>query len=188
MKDSESQSLMDPSYMDGPTVKWTVADLFGRPPMLGMVYHVMSSGYDFITPVGAAMGIILYPVGLRPFGAVSLLQQAGNFGLMGGGLGMTLGAAKLTSIVSKGVDQPRPWDEEGMQDRLRGVQHNFKVRVMDLSVWTGVAVAGGTLLVTGGPKSLRLAPGTLGVLQALSIGSTVGSLAGIGRIISSVKK
>jgi len=73
--------------------------------------------------------------------------------------------------------------------RLDGLSHNFKVRVLDLSVWMGVAISGVVVAtVPGGPTALGLSKGSLGVFQALSLGSTLGSLSAMACIYKTSSK
>ena len=163
------------------TVKWTVADLFKVNNKLFMTYHVMGSGYDYLTPVGCLLGAIGLPYTSK-FSNLTRLQAAGTGGLIGGGTGMALGLLLMTSIAN--AKEPKiPWNEDGIQMRVDGISHNYKVRAMDLGVWIGVAAAGvGLMAVGGNPTKLGLSAGAFGKLQALSLGSAAGSLGAIGFI------
>jgi hypothetical protein len=49
----------------------------------------------------------------------------------------------LASINARNSQEPKfPWDEAGMQSRLDGLSHNYRVRCMDVGVWLGVLAAG----------------------------------------------
>ena len=180
---NENTSLLSTSTksMDGPVVKWTIADSFKSNQLMYMNYHAMASGYDFLTPVGTVLGGVVHTIGYRPF--PSVLQTMGTAGLITGCAGMVLGAGLLSRIAAKGDDASPPWNEEGRQQRIDGLSHNFKVRVIDLGVWSGIAAATGVLVVAGGPTKLRLSAGLLGVTQALSLGSATGTILGFGCIM-----
>jgi hypothetical protein len=169
-----------PVSMDGPKVPWTVADLFYRPPLLALTYHVSSAGYDFFTPVGAVVGGVT-----SVFRSGSTIQYVANGGLIGGATGITLGLVGMFA-ASKNPNAKLPFDGDGLQTRAQGLKHNYKVRTMDLSAWTGLAIAGGYMAFAGKPT--LLAGGTFGVLQALSLGSAAGSLAGITYITITEKR
>jgi len=151
-----------------------------------MTYHVMSAGYDAFTPVGATVGGILYGIRWRPF--PSVLAMMGTGGLIGGSLGMVLGLTTMQKKARQGESASPPWNDEGIQQRVDGLSHNFKVRVLDLSAWAGVGVAAGAMVLAGGPKKFKFSPGILGVMQGLSLGSALGSLGAIGCIFSTRPK
>lgn len=163
--------------MDGPTIPWTVADLFlWSPHRQAMVYHVMVTPLAVFNPVGAFIG---GAVGL--FRGYRLIPVIANGGLVGGALGMTLGLTALYNKASQGEGlKPLPWNDDGIQMRVSGLQHNYKVRTLDLSVWTGIAVA--TALYVARKTS------PLSLLQAASLGTTVGGLSGMAFIAYTEKK
>lgn len=176
----ESNELLNPSKMDGPTVPWTVADLFVKNPRVAMAYHVAGAGYDVLTPVGVIAGGLL---SFTPLGKNSTpLRMMGTTGLIAGCTGMAVGLLGMSATASKGNEASPPWNEEGIQQRVNGLKHNYKVRVLDKGVWLGIAAAGGLLVVTRSPARLGLYPGMLGIFQALSLGSAVGSVASMGCI------
>lgn len=180
------ESLLDPKSMDGPAVKWTVADLFASNANVAMTYHVMGAGYDALTPVGTLLGGAIYAVGYRPMPALAFM---GTTGLLTGTVGMALGLTGMMSTARKGEKAtPLPWNEEGVQQRVDGLKHNFKVRILDKSVWYGIGMAGGALLFAGGPAKLGLSKGPLGVAQALSLGSAIGGLSAFGCIYATLPK
>ena len=168
--------MLDPSFMDGPSVKWTVADICKPYPRLFMVYHVIGTPYDVFTPVGTVLGGLLYTVGVvRPF--PSALAMMGTSGLVAGCSGALLGCAGLAKAAWLGeAASPTPWNKDGIQQRVDGLSHNFTVRNLDKSVWLGIGLATGCLISAGGPQRLGLSASTLGVFQALSLGSAVGSV------------
>jgi hypothetical protein len=174
-------SLLRPKVMDGPRVPWTVADLFRFNDKMFMIYHAAGSGYDFMTPVGTLVGGALYMGGYRPY--PTALSMMGTSGLVAGGVGMACGLALLANTARKGeANSPVPWNDENVQMRVNGLSQNFVVRVMDLSVWGGLGVAAGILLLKGGGGTrafASLSPGTLGTLQFLSLGAAAGGLSGI---------
>ena len=51
-----------------------------------------------------------------------------------------------------------------------------------------MGLAAGALALAGGPQKLRLSPGVMGVMQALSLGSTLGSLSAMACIYAIVPK
>lgn len=185
-------SLLNPKTMDGPVVAHTVADLFRSHPRTFMTYHVMSAGYGALTPLGVGTGAILYYTGLyRPLSSSSSSSALANIataGLVAGGAGLCLGLYKKNQIARQQVTAPSknklPWTDDGIQQRVDGLSHNFKVRVLDLSVWTGIGVATGVLLWAGGPVALGLSPGLPGILQGWSLGSAAGSVGAIGCIMA----
>jgi hypothetical protein len=171
-------SLMDPKKMDGPVVRWTINDIFKGNNRLFLGYHVTTAGFDALAPIGCLLGGVMYGTGLfrQPYLSTSLLSSMGTVGLGVGCLGMTIGAAGMYSKASQGAAASPPWTDDGIQQRVDGLSHNFKVRVLDLSAWSGVAVAATTLVAVGGPAKLGFAAGTMGIVQALTIGSSLGSL------------
>jgi hypothetical protein len=162
------------SQSSHPKVGWTVADLFpGQRPFLA--YHVAGAGYDLLTPVGVAIGGVLHASKLyQPY--ATMWQTAGTAGLIGGTVGMVLGTTRLAVTAVKGENASPPWDEEGIQKRVDGLHDNFKVRVMDKSVWMGMGAAAAAMYVAGGPQKCGLSPGYLGIAQGLSLGSAMGSV------------
>lgn len=155
-------------------VGWTVADLFpGQRPFLA--YHVAGAGYDVLTPVGVAVGSVLHVTKIyQPY--TNILQTAGTAGLIGGATGILLGTTRLAITAAKGKSASPPWDEEGIQKRVDGLHDNFKVRVMDKSVWMGMGAAAVAMYVAGGPQKCGLSSGYVGIAQGLSLGSAVGSV------------
>lgn len=163
--------------MDGPSVSWTVADLFSVNNRLFMTYHVMGSGYDYLTPLGCAIGAFALPK-IERFSNLTKLQAAGTGGLVAGGTGMTLGF--LAMVGTAYSTNPRlPWTEDGIQMRVDGLRQNYTVRSMDLGVWLGIGAAGAVVAMKGGPVPLGLSPGVLGVCQAAVLGSGAASLASV---------
>jgi hypothetical protein len=185
MKDDHTK-LLDPKYMDGPIVHWTVADLLKSDKKTFMKYHVMESGYGALTPVGTILGGIVYGVGFRP--SPSALKMMGTTGLVAGVAGMILGLTRMNKVASQGENVSPPWTDDGIQNRVDGLSHNFKVRILDLSVWGGMGLAAGALVLGGGPVKLGLSKGVGGILQALSLGTAVGSLSAFGCIYSTIAK
>jgi len=175
---TEEEKLLDPKYMDHhtPTVKWTIADLFRGNNTLFMAYHVVGAGYDVFTPVGVAVGGVLFATNVyKPF-PHSPLACLGTAGLVGGGAGMALGTISLVSKMIAGERATPPFNKDGVKNRVDGLQHNFKVRVLDESVWLGALLATGAVVAAGGPHKLGLSVGPFGYLQAASLGSAAGSV------------
>jgi hypothetical protein len=183
---ADDDKLLDPKFMDGPSVKWTVADLFKSDPKLFMKYHVTSSGFHAATPFGCLLGGVLYGAGVRRL--PTALAMMGTGGIVAGCGGMILGYSMMSKIATKGENASPPWTDDGIQNRVDGLSHNFKARVLDLSAWSGTGLAAGALAVAGGPAKLGLSAGALGVLQALTLGSTLGSLGAFGCIYSMLPK
>jgi hypothetical protein len=105
----------------------------------------------------------------------------GTSGLVAGGVGAACGLALVANAARKGESNaPLPWNDECIQMRVDGLSHNFAVRVMDLSAWSGLGVAAGLLLLKS-PAAFAPAfsPGALGTLQFLTLGAAAGSLGGI---------
>jgi len=183
----DSSGLLDPKTMDGPVIQHTVADLFQFNSRLFMTYHVSSAGFQALGTVGSLVGGALYGVGLllhRPF-LPTVWAVMGTSGLVGGAAGAGLGLSGMAATAAQGpAATPVPWTDEGIQQRVDGLRHNYLVRVMDRSLRMGVGLAAGALLYAGGPSKLKLSSGWLGVGQALSLGSTVGMLGAVGCIWS----
>lgn len=175
------ETLLDPKSMDGPTIPWTVADLLASNKRIFMTYHVMATPWDVLSPFGAVFGGISYRLGaFKRF--PSMLASMGTTGFYVGALGMCLGLAKMYHISSQGDAANPPWTDDGIQMRVDGLRHNFKVRVLDISAWGGIGIAAGALVFTGGPTALGLSAGTKGLIQALTLGSVFGSLGAFGCI------
>lgn len=173
--------------MNDPVISKTVADLFKGYPYMFITYHVMSSGYNLFTPIGALFDGAAHAIhGVRK--GPTALQTMGSTGLIAGCAGMTLGLAALINAASKGDKASPPWTIEGRQQRVDGLSRNFKVRALDLGVWSGIVFATGTLFFFGGPQVVRLSPGALGVAQGISLGSAIGSLASVGFILLQTSK
>jgi hypothetical protein len=178
--------------MDGPKIPWTVSDLFASPPRLAMVYHVIVTSYNVFNPMGSIMagGLLLTAgrsfVSSRHQQAVAipsasksqlLLRSMANGGLIGGILGITLGLGALYSKSRQGESlQPLPWNEEGIQTRVSGIQQNYKIRTLDLYVWVGAVFGALSHSVWNAMNQPKLG---LSLLQTISLGSTVGSLSAI---------
>ena len=60
--------------------------------------------------------------------------------------------------------------------RVVALSQNYTVRLLDASAWTGMAVGGLAMVVAGGPAA-SLSSGVWGVLQTLTLASSVGSVA-----------
>ena len=140
------------------------------------MYHCMGSGYDLFTPVGCLVGGAVLPRVSKQFSHLTPLQAAGTAGVVAGGVGMGLGLLALVGTATS--KHPRtPWTEEGIQMRVDGLSHNYKVRALDLGVWVGVAAAGCLMLHSGGSmQKFGLSPGLSGQLQSVALGSAAGSI------------
>jgi hypothetical protein len=185
----ERTGLLDPTLMDGPRIPFTVHDFFHGNPKLFITYHVVTTSFFLFSTMGSVVGAGLYGLGLRTIPArlitpaviasstSTLAVITSTTGLAFGCLGMVLGVAKFSQIIRKGENAtPIPYNDEGVQRRVNGLSHNFMVRVVDLSCWSGMGIAATALLIAGGPSKLKLCAGTLGVVQALILGSTLGGL------------
>lgn len=180
--EQEEEDLLDPKNMDGPEVKWAVNDIFANNKRLFMTYHVMNSGWDYMTTLGSLVGGALYGIrlGLGKPPATPALQFIASTTLGFGCFGMCAGLGLMTQTAMQGEGRNGlAWDDDGIQTRVDGLRHNFMVRVMDNSVWSGMLLAGGVMVMAGGPHKIGLRLGTYGMLQGLALGSTVGSLAGM---------
>ncbi|CAB9502361.1 expressed unknown protein [Seminavis robusta] len=181
---SVEDALLDAKKMDGPTMKWAPNDVFRGKPRAFLTYHVMNHGYAYLTPLGVTLGgvtAMIPPLKKRIFPRLTPLQAAGTVGMGAGVCGMALGLGLMYS-VSVAKDPKIPFTDDGIQMRVDGLSHNFGVRVMDAGVVGGFTSAGGLMILLGGPTSLGLSAGGMGVLQGLSLGSAVGSIASIGCI------
>lgn len=135
--------------------------------------------------MGGILGVT--PLRKKIFPTLTALQTAGTFGFGAGLVGMALGYGLMYKI-SVAKEPKLPFNEEGIQTRVDGLSHNFLVRVMDTSVIGGLASAGGLMIMLGGPTSLGLSAGPLGVAQGIGLGSAVGSFAGIGCVAATKDK
>ena len=196
-KPSERVGLLDPKIMDGPKVPFTVHDLFRNNPKASLTYHVMCTPFCVFNTMGNVVGAGLYGLGLHTIpvriissalmtsSTSSLAVVSSTTGLAFGCVGMVLGIGKLSQVIMKGENAtPIPYNDEGVQQRVNGLSHNFMVRIIDLSCWSGMGVAATALLVAGGPSKLKLCTGPLGVAQALSLGSAFGGLGAFGCLYS----
>lgn len=170
----EEAALMATSGAKG-GVLWTPGDLLAFNAPTFLLYHVMESGYAFLTPLGCVVGAAVLPK-LSPYSHLTTLQAAGAGGLLAGQAGAGLGLVSLVAMRSK-KDPQIPWDMDGMQTRVQGLQHNPRVRAMDLGCWMGLAAAAGCLYYKQ-PESMGLSAGLPGQWQALALGSAVGSVSG----------
>jgi hypothetical protein len=185
--DSSDRLLNDVKAMDGPVVKWTIADIFTSNNNLFMTYHVMGAGWDIFAPVGSMLGGALYGAKVyRP--QPKLLASMGEVGFVLGCCGMVLGYTRMKMTAAKGEAASPPWTEDGVQNRVDGLRHNFMVRVLDLSAWSGMGVASAAMVGFGGPTSLGLSTGAVGVIQGLTLGSSLGSLGAIGCLFATKPK
>ena len=176
-EEEEEALLLDPKTMDGPVVRWAPNDMFHDHPRTFLTYHVMQSGYAYLTPVGATVGGLV--VGMTPlrtkwFPQKSALQLAGTAGFGAGLAGCMLGFGLIKSMEASGKGR-LPFDDDGITMRRDGLSHNFMVRVMDLGTLGGLITGG--LVLLGGPTSIGLSSGALGAAQAFGLAGTIGSLA-----------
>eukprot|EP00956_Cyclotella_meneghiniana_P044682 scaffold330268_cov73-Cyclotella_meneghiniana.AAC.3 len=147
-----------------------------------MTYHVMLSGYSALTPMGAAAGGLFHTIGLwRRY--PSVFASMGSASLLAGGVGIIIGLNGMSSTARKGKKASPPWDDVGIQTRVDGLSNNFNVRVIDLSCWCGMGLSALSLIGAGGPSRMKLNPGVFGVMQAVGLGSALGSLGAIGCIL-----
>jgi hypothetical protein len=185
---SERIGLLDPKTMDGPSIPYTVNDLFRSSPKLFLTYHVIGTGCNLFNVMGVLIGSAVFCVGARVptrlIGTTLMTSSTSPFlvmssttGLTLGSLGMVFGAAAIAGKFMQGENcEPIPMNDEGIEQRVNGLSHNFMVRLLDISCWSGIGLAGTVLLIAGGPSKLKLCTGTLGVLQALSLGSAIGGV------------
>ena len=173
MAKDEDDKLLDPSYMDRPKISFTVADLFNKnlKPEAALTYHVMTNGFSAFSGLGSLTGAVLYGAGLR---RSPLLVTMGTAALGFGAVGSVFGYMGMRA-ASQNVREGLPaWDEEGLQMRIDGISHNYNARLLDLSSWTGAALAACVLVYAGGPAKLGLSAGRLGAAQAVALGAGVG--------------
>ena len=106
------ESIMDAKTMDGPTMKWAPNDLLRSNPRAFMTYHVMMSGYDYLTPLGVLIGggIGLTPLKKRIFPRMTAVQAAGTVGFGAGLAGMCLGYGLMYKI-STAKEPKLPWND-----------------------------------------------------------------------------
>lgn len=171
--------LLNPKVMDGPVIRSTVADIFLSNPKLYLSYHVMSAGWQIVGPVGVLVGGGIYAIGYRPY--TNVYQMMGTASLITGSMGIIMGGMGLRGKAMKGeLATPIPYNTDGIQQRVDGLRHNYKVRVIDLCAWSGIIGTAGLLIVRGGPQKILFQPGLFGTIQALSLGSAIGSFIGMG--------
>ena len=169
------RNLDDPKSMDGPSVKFTLGDMLQSHPKFFLTYHVMDAGYDVLTPLGVMLGgAAFYGLGYKPH--PTPLATMGSAGLVAGSAGILLGATRLCATALKGNRASPPWNQDGIQQRVDGLSHNFHIRVMENSVFLGAGVAAACVYAAGGPGKLGLSNGALGVAQAVSLGSAAGTV------------
>jgi hypothetical protein len=180
----ENPSLLDPKRMDGPVIRTTVNDIFQSNPKLYLTYHVVSAGWDLLNPVGVLLGGGIYQTGLYRGPFVNIYQMMGTTGFLTGSIGIIMGGMALRQIAAKGdAATPIPYNDDGVQQRMDGLRHNYKVRLLDLCAWSGIVGTAGLLVIRGGPaKLLSFQSGLFGTIQALSFGSAMGSFVGMGCI------
>ncbi|KAL3938658.1 MAG: hypothetical protein SGBAC_006470 [Bacillariaceae sp.] len=189
-KQQQQKSLLATSTAAGRTKSpsWTVADLFSEPPALGIFYHLCGTTYDLCTPVGTIIGSV---VAVPLFSKTPFWQVAGTGGMIGGGVGLMLGAAAYTS-TSQGLIPPRdgsaPWNAEGILERRDKIATNTMIRSLDAGTYTGLLMGAVAIGAAGGPAALSLRSGVFGVCQGLSLGAATGSLATIGYLALKAKK
>jgi hypothetical protein len=194
--------------MGPPVVDWAPTDLLremipishphGRNHAV-VTYHALTAGFHVLAPVGAAVGVGAYLLGLWPTraspsapaaGMEIMLQAVGASAFTAGCIGTILGIHRQSTIAfgggggvgtSKSVSS-RPWNVDGVRGRAESLSVNFPVRVVDLSVFASTGLALGILLFKGGPTRVGLSPGWWGTAQALGLGVTAGSLSAVGCI------
>jgi hypothetical protein len=176
-REDQKKIILASSSMDGPSIPFAPNDIFKFNNSLFLLYHVMGSGYDYMTPLGCAIGTFAVPL-IPKFKDLTKLQAAGTGACIAGGAGMGLGVLAMANIATK-KSSKLPWDEGGRQNRVDGLSHNYRVRALDLGVWLGIAAAGATVAYKGGTTPLGLSSGTLGKLQAVGLGSAAGSVLSI---------
>jgi hypothetical protein len=170
------------SGMDGPSVRWTVNDLAAFNNKFFLTYHCMGAGYDFLSPVGCLVGLALPFTKYSKFARMTSLQAAGTGGIVAGTAGMALGLAAVVGKAYSSNAEGLPMDNEGIEQRVNGLKHNYIVRSMDRGVWLGVAAMGGAMAYAGGPAKLGFSPGLLGGMQALGVASGVASVLTMGYV------
>ena len=196
-KPSARTGLIDPKIMDGPTVLFTVHDALRNYPKLFITYHAINTPFCIFNTMGNVIGAGLYGLGLRTIlvrlispslitsSTSKLAVTTSTMGLAFGCLGMALGVGALSRVILKGENAtPIPYNDEGVQQRVNGLSHNFMVRIIDLSCWSGMGLSATALIVAGGPSKLKLCAGSLGVAQALSLGSALGGIGAFGCLYS----
>jgi hypothetical protein len=129
---TSNDDLLDPKVMDGPAIKFTMADLFKSNPKVFLAYHVMMTPFGIFNTAGVLLGGALYGVGVRRL--PSALAMMGTTGIIAGTAGMALGLSALVSTAQKGEKAEPPWNAGGIEQRRNGLSHNYKVRAMDLGV------------------------------------------------------
>jgi hypothetical protein len=169
------------SGMDGPSVRWTVNDLAAFNNKFFLTYHCMGAGYDFLSPVGCLVGLALPFTKYSKFASMTSLQAAGTGGIVAGTAGMALGLAAVVGKAYSSNPEGLPMDDEGIEQRVNGLKHNYIVRSMDRGVWLGVAM-GGAMAYAGGPAKLGFSSGLLGGMQALGVASGVASVLTMGYV------
>jgi hypothetical protein len=168
------KSVLATSSMDGPSVPFAPNDLFKFNNKMFMLYHVMGSGYDYLTPIGCLVGAATIPL-FPKYQHFTRLQAAGTGAIIAGCTGMGLGALAMASNMAK-TEPKLPFDKAGWQQRVDGLSHNYRVRAMDVGVWLGVVAGATAVTYCGGPKALNLSPGILGTLQSIALGSAGASI------------
>jgi len=160
-------------------IPWTYADILpkiGASPTVIMTYHAPVMGFYVGALAGSVMGTL---VGVTPLVKHPIIVSAGTGGTIGSVAGMILGSALLynTSRMGENTASGVPWNEEGIADRSERVQKNNNVRAIDLGAGTGMIIVLGSMVLSGyAPARVGLSKGPLGIFQAATLGSAVGSL------------
>lgn len=170
---------------DGPKIQHTLGDLFRAHPTAFMAYHVSTTPFAIFNTLGVVLGGgLYYGLGLR--GGPSVLAAMGTAGSVAGCAGAMLGLWGMAQAVQKGnTATPIPWNDVGIQQRVDGLSHNYKVRALDVGLWSGIGLAVGAVLWSRGTilSAWRLNPGSRGVVQAVSLGAALGTVGGMGSIL-----
>lgn len=200
------KSLLNPKVMDGPSIRYTMNDIFIASPTMFLSYHCITTGSILFNNMGFLLGSGLYYTGLLRTAipqrllssivgtttASSVSSSYGiassTFGLLFGSLGGVLGAGALIMTATKGESAtPIPFTRDGIQQRVDGLSHNYMVRTLDLSSWMGIVTTATMVLLmkrkgssSNLPKILQFSDGALGIMQTISFGSAVGSMCGLG--------
>ena len=174
-------SSSTPTQTTSLNIPWTIADLFAEPPALAVFYHSIGTPYDILTPTGAIFGAFAHPL---VFSSSPFWEVVANGGLTVGFTVMASGAIACARVALKGEQASPPWDAQGIADRKLRLKANHSIRALDAGVWTGTFAGAALAAIVGGPAQLGLSDGTIGVLQALCLGSIAGSILTMGTILT----
>eukprot|EP00540_Astrosyne_radiata_P018897 CAMPEP_0116822346 /NCGR_PEP_ID=MMETSP0418-20121206/216_1 /TAXON_ID=1158023 /ORGANISM="Astrosyne radiata, Strain 13vi08-1A" /LENGTH=159 /DNA_ID=CAMNT_0004450447 /DNA_START=182 /DNA_END=661 /DNA_ORIENTATION=- len=145
-----------------------------------VVYHVLGTSWDIGTPLGSFLGLL---ISFKYYMHTPTLECMANGAFGFGMLCMIFGVMRLVMTAFMGTSSSlRPWTTEGIQQRADDLNGNYKVRTLDLTVWSFMGLSVVQMLSVG-VFSPPLVEGTWGVIQTLSLASALGGVVGVVLIV-----